>query len=325
MRRSADEAGGGLPDGPASSMISLNVLRRVKRARGGDARHPRVPSWPLLRPALVLAGVLAVGIGLRAAEPEEPDATELKLQRAAAMALLSEGNKRFVAGEPRHPNTDADRRKATVADGQEPFATVLACSDSRDPVELIFDRGVGDLFVVRVAGNVAGTSELATLEYGVGHLHTPLVVVMGHSKCGAVTAVAQGARVHGHLVKLAQRIKPAVDQVKSEGVTREGLVPRAVEENIRQTIAGILRESEELREFVETGRVQIVGALYDLEAGTVQWLGPHPKQAAILAEIKAARPEVLGEAMHRTGAPQSAGTVDFRPPTPAGARPSEHH
>jgi len=99
--------------------------------------------------------------------------------REAVIALLREGNTRFAAGHPEHPNLDAERRKNTAAEGQEPFATVLTCSDSRVPAELIFDRGVGDLFVIRVAGNIAGPSELASVEYGVGHLQTPLLVVLG--------------------------------------------------------------------------------------------------------------------------------------------------
>src|ERR1044071_2989105 len=102
--------------------------------------------------------------------PAPSDPSGRLFQQAAAM-LLREGNARYVSGKTQHPNLDSERRASTVAQGQEPFATILACSDSREPVELIFDRGVGDLFVVRVAGNIAGLSELASVEYGVDHLH----------------------------------------------------------------------------------------------------------------------------------------------------------
>src|SRR5262245_9624613 len=173
--------------------------------------------------------LVAVALGLAAeailplqgAEKLDPSA---RLLRDASLMLLKEGNARFAAGKQLHPNQDAERRASTVAQGQEPFATILACSDSRDPVELVFDRGIGDLFVVRVAGNVAGVRELATVEYGVGHLHTPLLIVMGHSKCGAVTAVVQGAELHGHLQSLAEKIKPAANKVKAEATEPQDAV-----------------------------------------------------------------------------------------------------
>ena len=206
-----------------------------------------------------------------------------RLLRDASLMLLKEGNVRYVTGKPQHPHLDAERRTITVEQGQEPFATVLACSDSREPVELIFDRGVGDLFVIRVAGNVAGPSELATVEYGVSHLNTPLLVVMGHTKCGAVTAVVKGTELHGHLQTLAERIKPAADRVKAETPEPEEAVAKAIQANVWQTIADTIKESSVVRERVRAGKLSILGAVYDLEQGKVTWLGLHPAQDSLVA------------------------------------------
>jgi carbonic anhydrase len=150
-------------------------------------------------------------------------------------------------------------------------------------VELIFDRGVGDLFVVRVAGNVAGVSELATVEYGVGHLNTPLLIVMGHTKCGAVTAVVKETELHGHLQALAEKIKPAVAKVKAEPMETEEAVPKAIQANVWQTIEDIIKQSSAVRSKVEAGQLSLLGAIYDLEHGRVTWLGAHPAQDALIA------------------------------------------
>jgi len=202
--------------------------------------------------------------------------------RDASLMLLKEGNVRFVSGKMQHPNTEAERRTSTASE-QEPFASILACSDSRGPVELIFDRGVGDLFVVRVAGNVAGDTELASLEYGVEHLNTPILVVLGHSKCGAVTAVTKAAELHGHLGAIAEKIQPAADKARTESTNPNDLIPRAVQANVWNTMERVMRDSSIIRERVEAGNVQVVGAIYDLETGRVSWLGSHPAQDAIVA------------------------------------------
>jgi carbonic anhydrase len=237
----------------------------------------------ILKPT-ILAAALASGLALipslPAAGPADPS---VRLLRDASLMLLREGNARFAAGKSQHPHLDAERRTATANQGQEPFATILACSDSRDPVELLFDRGVGDLFVVRVAGNVAGVSELATVEYGVGHLNTPLLIVMGHTKCGAVTAVVKETELHGHLQALAEKIKPAVAKVKAEPMETEEAVPKAIQANVWQTIEDIIKQSSAVRSKVEAGQLSILGAIYDLEHGRVTWLGAHPAQDALIA------------------------------------------
>ena len=237
---------------------------------------------PTLSSLLVLSLTLAL-CGAHAAAPgsvkSDPGA---RLLRDASLMLLKEGNSRFVSGKPQHPHQDAERR-TEVAKGQEPFATVLACSDSRDPVELIFDRGVGDVFVVRVAGNIAGLSELATVEYGIGHLNTPVLIVMGHSKCGAVTAVANGAELHGHLHALANKIQPAVDKTKAGNPEPDELVSRCIQANVWQTIEDIIKQSSVVRGKMAEGKVSILGAIYDLDQGKVTWLGQHPAEDSLVA------------------------------------------
>lgn len=209
-----------------------------------------------------------------------------RMLQQSTLSLLKEGNTRFTDGKSFHPNQEISRRAELAAAGQEPSATILACSDSRDPVELIFDRGVGDLFVVRVAGNVAGLSELATIEYGVTHLGTPLLIVMGHSKCGAVTAAVKGAELHGHLPSLVNLIKPAAEKAKNNGPEEE-CVPRAIELNVWQQVENIFAKSALIRESAAAGKVQIVGAVYDIATGKVQWLGQHPEIDRLIADAKA--------------------------------------
>jgi carbonic anhydrase len=209
-----------------------------------------------------------------------------------ANASLVAGNARFARGSTVHPRQDAKRLLET-AGGQHPFVTVLSCSDSRVPPEIVFDTGIGDLFSVRVAGNVADTDEMGSVEYGVDHLGTPLLVVLGHTKCGAVTAVATGATVHGHIPSLVAEIGPAVAaaRTKMPGVSDADLVPEAIRANVFESMATLLRDSDAVRERVESGKVQMVGAVYDLTAGTVEWLGPHPEEASLIAVAKKAAPK----------------------------------
>jgi len=138
--------------------------------------------------------------------------TKLEMTPDEAMARLREGNGRYVAGKSTHPNTNSARRSETVKNGQHPFATVITCSDSRVPVERVFDQGVGDVFVIRVAGNVCDVDEVGSIEYGVDHLATPIHVVLGHTGCGAVTAVVTKAKLHGSIPPLVDNIEPAVEK-----------------------------------------------------------------------------------------------------------------
>lgn len=197
-----------------------------------------------------------------------------------ALKLLKDGNARFVEGKPQYPHQGRERRALTAGQGQHPFVTMLSCADSRVPVELIFDQGIGDLFVVRVDGNVAAVDELGTMEYGVGHLGTPLIVVLGHSQCDAVTAVCQNAKVHGHVAALLKPIAPAVAKAKADnpGASGEALINAAIKANVWQALEDILQKSTDIRGKVKAGKVNVLGAIYELDTGQVQWLGPHPDQ-----------------------------------------------
>lgn len=210
-----------------------------------------------------------------------------------AMRRLREGNERFISGNALHPNIEADRLKSTALEGQKPFATILACSDSRVPVEILFDQGVGDLFVIKVAGNVADTDEIATIEYGTEHLHTPILLVLGHSRCGAVTAVVTGAEVHGHLPKLVDNVAPALEKAKHEHPEKHGkdLVDPTIKANTFQSMADVLSKSAIVAKLVKEGHLKVVGAIYNLETGAIEWLGAHPEESKLIANVK----EVHGE------------------------------
>jgi len=190
-----------------------------------------------------------------------------------ALARLKEGNARFVAGHARFPTVQKEVL-ADLAKGQQPYATILGCSDSRVPPELVFDASFGELFVIRVAGNVLGPAILGTLQYAASHLHTPLFVVMGHEGCGAVQA-AIASRFHGaaHRARIAlllEDIVPALDGLDASQ-PGEALLRSAVEANVRHTVQA-LRDTPEGRARAAEGRIKLVGAVYELESGRVRFL-----------------------------------------------------
>ncbi len=208
-----------------------------------------------------------------------------RLDSSSAESALLAGNERFALGKSIHPRLQNDHR-ASLASGQNPFATVIACSDSRVSPELLFDQGIGDLFVIRVAGNVADVDEVGSIEYGVDHLHTPLLVVLGHTHCGAVTAVALSHEVHGSIPQLVDNITPAVARAKakSSNLSQDELVASAVNENVWVSIEDLLDRSEATRSLIKAGSLRVVGAVYELETGQVKWLGEHPQQAQLIAQ-----------------------------------------
>ncbi len=207
-----------------------------------------------------------IGASLYASSSSSVSATE-------ALQMLKDGNQRFLEGKTIHPHSDFARIKE-VSTGQKPFVTINGCSDSRVPPELVFDQGFGDVFVVRNAGNVSDTDEIGTIEYGTEHLGTNLVVVMGHTKCGAVTAVAKGDHVEGSIPKLVDNIIPAVEKVKHSHKDEEYTkwINEAISENVNQSIQDILSKSEIVSKLVKDGKVKIVGAIYDVDTGKVTFL-----------------------------------------------------
>ena len=190
------------------------------------------------------------------------------MDSARSIEMLMEGNARYVAGRSACREDSERRRKETIG-GQSPFAAVLACSDSRVPPELIFDRGVGDLFVVRVAGNVADEVVTGSIEYAAAHLGVPLVVVLGHTGCGAVTAVLTGACGEGSTGSIRDLLVPALRELSGEG-------PAAVDEGARLNAIGTARRlglSEPvLRPLVEAGELEVMAAMYDIGTGTVEMI-----------------------------------------------------
>lgn len=201
-----------------------------------------------------------------------------------AQALLQAGNDRFLRGAAVHPNLEPAHLREQAREGQNPFATVVGCSDSRCPVELIFDAGVGDIFVIRVAGNICSGAEIASVEYAVGHLASPLVVVMGHSRCGAVTAAVRETDAEGHISDVLTEIEPAVRKARGEHPEAKGeaLVDLAARNNVWQAIENLFCESPPLSRAVREEKLVVVGAFLELETGRVSWLGAHPQQASLM-------------------------------------------
>jgi len=190
-----------------------------------------------------------------------------------ALARLIEGNERFVRGEARFPTVQKEIL-ADLAKGQQPYATILGCSDSRVPPELVFDAGFGELFIVRVAGNVISAEIMGTLQYAGVHLHTPLFVVMGHRGCGAVGAALEakerGASHPDRIALLLESIYPALEHVDLT-LPPEKLFDSAVEANVRWSMRQVL-ETPEARTRRKEGLFKLVGAVYDLETGHVRFL-----------------------------------------------------
>ncbi|MFH8371147.1 carbonic anhydrase [Streptomyces sp. NPDC018031] len=185
-----------------------------------------------------------------------------------ALEMLLAGNQRFVAGSPEHPNQDAARRTEVVP-AQNPFAVLFGCSDSRLAAEIIFDRGLGDLFVVRTAGHVQGPEVLGSIEYGVSVLGAPLVVVLGHDACGAVAAtraaVEAGAAAGGYVRDVIERVTPSVLAARAAGHTEDA---DFIAEHIRHTVDLLLDRSRILAQAVEAGQAAVVGLSYRLADGT---------------------------------------------------------
>lgn len=219
--------------------------------------------------ALMLAGVLPGPMAQASPAPAVLPKPQNKLPPSLALARLMEGNTRYMDGTaPRH---DFMAERQTSVLGQNPFAAILACSDSRVSPEYTFDTGLGDLFEVRVAGNFVDNDGLASLEYAVAVLNTPLIMVLGHDNCGAVTAGVEAVRDNkqfpGQIQSLADAIRPSVTTVlQASG----DLLANAIEQNVKDTVAQLKVSSSLLTDALGQGKLAIVGGIYRLQSGQVE-------------------------------------------------------
>lgn len=182
-----------------------------------------------------------------------------------AQQNLLEGNKRYVDAKPAH-NGQAAERRIEISKGQHPFAIVVSCSDSRVPPEIIFDQGLGNLFVIRLAGNILNDEAIGSIEYAVEHLGVKYVMVLGHERCGAVEATVKGGEAPGHIGSLIRAIQPAVDNVKGQP---GDILENAVRTNISMIVHQLKSSAPILKENTEKGSLMVVGARYDLDDGSV--------------------------------------------------------
>jgi carbonic anhydrase len=222
---------------------------------------------PVARMLLLVVGFALVAPRSNAREPD--DATFTKVSPSESLRELKGGNQRYVSGKLNHPRRDSDRRDE-VAASQHPFAIVLGCADSRTPPEVLFDQGLGDLFVVRVAGNVLDDNVLGSIEYAVEHFHTGLVVVLGHQRCGAVKAakdtIAAGATAPPHIDSLVRAIQPVIE------ANPKADLDETVKANILYVAKTLRATGPVLKAKNDTGKIVIVGAYYSLDTGKVVFL-----------------------------------------------------
>ncbi|MBN1931533.1 MAG: carbonic anhydrase [Desulfobacterales bacterium] len=236
---------------------------------------------------VILLFILTTGTGNHdVAEKPSPD---------EAINMLKAGNQRFVEGKSEYPHTNAARLEQAGKEnqGDHAYATVITCSDSRVPVELIFDAGIMDIFVIRVAGNVCDVDEIGSIEYGLAHVNTPVLVILGHTQCGAVTAVTHAVHGTGHALErnippLVDNIEPAVKRAMAAHPDIHGdeIIPYAIEENVWKGIEDLFMNSPASRNIVNDGKAKVVGAIYDVSTGKVSWL-PEEKSIEILKKVEA--------------------------------------
>ncbi|HIK11631.1 MAG TPA: carbonic anhydrase [Oscillatoriaceae cyanobacterium M33_DOE_052] len=224
----------------------------------------------LSRRNLLKFGALALGTGAvttsiaaNLATPQ-PAAAQNNITPDEALQKLMEGNKRFVDQKRQNPNQNT-ARLTEVARGQNPFAAILSCADSRVPTEIVFDQGLGDLFVVREAGNIATAEETGSLEFGTAVLGAKVLMVIGHEACGAVQAALQGSAVPGQIGSILAAIKPALANVTGEGDKR---LENAIKANVMLQMQR-LQASPVIQQLVKDGKLKVVGAYYDLDTGVI--------------------------------------------------------
>ena len=215
--------------------------------------------------SLLIASVLFAGQFALTGTPEHPE-QGAKVAPADALARLKAGNQRFIAGKLQHPHQNPKRR-TELATGQRPFAIVLGCADSRTSPEVLFDQGLGDLFVVRVAGNILDDHVLGSIEYAVDHLGAQLIVVLGHQRCGAVQFAKETldskAEAPEHINSIVAAIQPAVE------ATRGADVEATIKANTDNVVRSLRSSEPVLKKEVEAGAITVLGAYYNLDTGAV--------------------------------------------------------
>ncbi len=189
-----------------------------------------------------------------------------------ALQKLMDGNQHYVAQQMTNQKMSDQHVRESLSKGQKPYAIILSCSDSRVPPEIIFDKGLGEIFVVRVAGNVPDPIVLGSIEYAAEHLGTPLIMVLGHERCGAVTAAVDAkGKPEGNIGAIVKAIAPAVAQARKEykGTDKSQLVETAINDNVRLVEANLTKHSPMLKHLAKEGKIKIVAAKYDLDDGKV--------------------------------------------------------
>lgn len=211
----------------------------------------------------ISTGVLAAGVGSKLVSPQKAVAQD-NTNPDQALQELIEGNKRFYTQKRKSPN-QTFTRLVEIAKAQKPFASILSCADSRVPSEIVFDQGFGDLFVCRVAGNIATPEEIGSLEFGSLVLGSKVIMVVGHKRCGAVDATIKGAQVPGQIASLLEAIKPSVEMSKQQPGDR---LENASKANVSMQVQK-LKKSPVLSQLIQKKKLKIVGGYYDLDSGRI--------------------------------------------------------
>jgi len=189
-----------------------------------------------------------------------------------ALQKLMDGNKRYVAGNLATKDIGDTKRKE-LSKGQKPFAIVVTCSDSRVPPEILFDQGLGDIFIIRVAGNVVDPIALGSIEYGAEHLNAPLLFILGHTNCGAVKATLEAkGKPEGNIGAIVKKIMPAVEKAKKKGGTEDEIFEAAIKENVKNVYDDVMKKSNIIPHLVGEGKLKIVAGEYDITTGEVEMI-----------------------------------------------------
>lgn len=209
-------------------------------------------------------GTLTAGLGSRVVVAQKPAAPK-NLTPDQALQMLMDGNERFVKGKPINSTNRDIKRVRVVSQNQYPFASILSCADSRVPAEIIFDQGFGDLFMCRVAGNIATPEEMGSLEFGTSVLGSKVLMVMGHKRCGAVTAAIKGGEFPGQIGSLIEAIQPAL---KNASISKSDQLEEGVKANVLYQVQTV-KKSPVVSQLIQDNKLKVVGSYYDLDTGMI--------------------------------------------------------